>query len=455
MPGQTAVATPAEALSTASLDAAYRKVTWRVIPFLMALWILAWIDRVNIGFAKLQMLGDLRFTEAVYGLGAGIFFLGYFFFEVPSNLLLERIGARLTIARITILWGIACTGMMFVKTPLQFYILRFLLGVFEAGFYPGVILFLSYWYPTGRRAKAFGLFMSASALAGVIGGPLAGTVMTDLAGVNGWAGWQWVFLLEGIASVLAGFVTLFYLTDKPERASWLSGEYKRLIIGDLARDRAELGPREDRILKSLRDPKVWQLIAIYFCIILANSTLTFWGPTAVAVVGFTNPSTIGWIMAGAYLFGAAGMILNGRNSDYRGEARYHCGLAALTGAIAMVVLGLLLPSGSHLALIALTFAIVGTMSAIPVFWQMPNQFLSGSAAACGIALINSVANLAGFGAPYAMGLIKHVTGEMSPGFWIVAAFEAATVVLILKFIPPLSPRIKEHAVHRLDEAKTA
>jgi D-galactonate transporter len=442
-------------VASTPLDAAYRKVTWRLIPFLMILWILAWIDRVNIGFAKLQMLSDLKFSEAVYGLGAGIFFLGYFFFEVPSNLLLERIGARKTIARITILWGITCVAMMFVTTPAQFYVLRFLLGVFEAGFYPGIILYLTYWYPTERRAKAFGLFMSASALAGVIGGPLAGTMMTGLAGVNGWAGWQWVFLIEGIPSVIAGIVTLFYLTDKPEKAAWLSKEDQRLIHDDLERDRAALGPREHRVMQSLRDPKVWQFIAIYFCIILANSTLTFWGPTAVKEVGFTSPAVVGWIMSIAYLCGAAGMILNGRSSDHHGEARYHCGLAALIGAIAMAVLGLLVPHGSYLALIALTVAIIGTMSAIPVFWQMPNQFLSGTAAACGIALINSVANLAGFGAPYAMGVIKDMTGLMAPGFWLVAAFEAATVILIIKFIPAMRPEIREHAEHRFEEPKTA
>jgi D-galactonate transporter len=455
MPVAAATSTFLAKPSFTPLDAAYRRVTWRLIPFLMILWILAWIDRVNIGFAKLQMLGDLKFSETVYGLGAGIFFLGYFFFEVPSNLLLERIGARKTIARITILWGITCVAMMFVTTPVQFYILRFLLGVFEAGFYPGIILYLTFWYPTERRAKAFGLFMSASALAGVIGGPLAGTIMTGLAGANGWSGWQWVFLLEGIPSVIAGLVTLAYLTDKPEKANWLSEEDKRLIQADLERDRTALGPREHRIMKSLRDPKVWQFIAIYFCIIMANSTLTFWGPTAVREVGFSSPAVVGWIMAIAYLCGAAGMILNGRSSDHHGEARFHCGLSALVGAGSMVVLGFLIPHGSYLALIALTLAIVGTMSAIPVFWQMPNQFLSGSAAACGIALINSVANLAGFGAPYAMGVIKDWTGLMSPGLWLVAAFEAATVILIIKFIPAFGADIRQHSEHRFDKPKTA
>jgi predicted MFS family arabinose efflux permease len=294
---------------------------------------------------------------------------------------------------------------------------------------------LTYWYPTERRAKAFGLFMSASALAGVLGGPLAGTIMTQLNGANGWAGWQWVFLIEGIPSVIAGIVTLFYMTDKPEKANWLTDREKSLILADLERDRAALGPREHKILKSLRDPRVWQFIAIYFCIILANSTLTFWGPTAVREVGFTSPAAVGWIMAACYLCGAAGMILIGRSSDRHREARLHTGFAALLGAAGMAALGFLVPNGSYFALIALAFAIIGTMSAIPVFWQMPNAFLSGSAAAAGVALINSVANLAGFGAPFAMGVIKDATGLMSPGLWMVALFEAATVFLIIKFIP--------------------
>src|SRR4051812_40345823 len=270
---------------SAALDEAYRKVTWRLIPFLMVLWILAWIDRVNIGFAKLQMLSDLKFSETVYGLGAGIFFLGYFFFEVPSNLLLEKIGARKTIARITILWGICCIAMMFVTTPGMFYLLRFLLGVFEAGFYPGVILYLTYWYPTVRRARAFGLFMSASALAGVIGGPLAGWIMTHMNTVNGWSGWQWVFLLEGIPSIIMGFVTWAYLTDKPEQAGWLSDDEKRIVRQELDKDRQTLGAREHSILSSLKDPRIWILVLVYFCIIAANSSLTFFAPTLVKGLG--------------------------------------------------------------------------------------------------------------------------------------------------------------------------
>jgi len=417
------------------LDSTYRKIFLRLIPFLMILWILAWIDRVNIGFVKLTMLDDLKWSEAVYGLGAGVFFLGYFFFEVPSNLLLQKIGAKKTIMRITIGWGFTSILMMFVKTPEMFYFLRFLLGVFEAGFYPGIILYLTFWFPNDRRAKAFGMFMSASALAGVIGGPLAGFIMTTLDGANGLEGWQWVFLLEGVPSVIAGIVTYFYLTDKPEQAGWLTQRERELVRSDLERDAASLGHREHSLLASLKDGKIWLMILIYFCIIAANSSLTFYGPTLVKEVGFTNPLDVGWIMAAAYLCGAAGMILNGIHSDKHQESRYHCGLAAALGSASLLVIALLLKTSPLLTLVMLTLAIVGTMSAIPVFWQMPNRFLTGAAAAGGVALINSIANLAGFGAPWMLGIIKTSTGQLTSGLYVVAAFEICATVLILLFVP--------------------
>ncbi len=420
--------------SSPTVDALYSKISWRLLPFLAFLWVLAWLDRVNIGYAKLTMLDDLKFSEAVYGLGAGIFFLGYFFFEVPSNLLLQKIGARKTIMRITICWGIACILQMFVTTPTEFYVVRFMLGVFEAGFYPGIILYLTFWYPTVRRARAFGIFMSASALAGVIGGPLAGWIMANMNMVNAWAGWQWVFLLEGIPSIVMGFVTWFYLTDKPEVATWLSAEEKRVVRQELDRDQQHLGDREHGVLASLKDPKLWLLVLVYFCIVAANSSLTFFAPTLVKGLGFTSPQTIGWIMAAIYLCGAAGMILNGRHSDHAKEERLHCGIAALLGAIGITAVATV-GNVPALALPALALAIVGTMSAIPVFWQLPNLFLSGAAAACGIALINSIANLAGFGAPWFLGVIKTRTGNFTGGLYTVAIVEAVALLLIVAFIP--------------------
>jgi sugar phosphate permease len=275
--------------------------------------------------------------------------------------------------------------------------------------------------------------MSASAFAGVIGGPLAGAILTNLNGANGWAGWQWLFLIEGAPSIIAGVVTLFYLTDRPEEANWLSSEERRLIVDDLEQDKRDMGEREHNILASLRDPKLWLLILIFFCIVAANSALTFWGPSAAKDMGFNDSTTVGWIMAAIYLFGGAGMILNGAHSDRSGEARYHCGVAALIGAVAIAVLGFVINTGAVLPLIALAVAIVGTMSAIPVFWQMPNRILSGAAAAAGVAVINSIANLAGFGSPWLIGELRSSTGGLSSGLLAIAAVEAATFLLILRF----------------------
>lgn len=259
--------------------------------------------------------------------------------------------------------------------------------------------------------------------------------MNSMNGVNGWAGWQWVFLLEGIPSIIAGVVTYFYLTDKPEQATWLTARERDLVRVDLERDAKALGQREHSMLASLKDSKIWLLILIFFCIIAANSSLTFYGPTLVKELGFTNPLMVGWIMSAAYLCGAVGMIYNGFHSDKHQEARWHCGLAAALGAVSLLVVAFALKTSAALTLAALTLAIVGTMSAIPVFWQMPNRFLSGAAAAGGVALINSIANLAGFGVPWMLGIIKTNTGSLTTGLYVVAAVEICATVLILMFVP--------------------
>lgn len=426
--------------SLAVLNDAYRKITWRLIPFLGILWLLAWIDRINVGYVKLTMLNDLKWSETVYGLGAGIFFLGYFFFEVPSNLLLQKIGAKKTLMRITIGWGSICVAMMFVKTPEMFYFLRFMMGAFEAGFLPGVILYLTYWYPSDRRAKVFGMFMAASALSGVVGGPLAGTIMNTMDGVNGWASWQWVFLIEGIPTVLAGFFTWFYLTDSPEQANWLTEAEKRIVRDELERDHKAMGHREHSILASLKNPMMWLLILIYFCIVAANATLNFYGPSVVKELGFTNPATIGWIMSAAFLCGAGAQIYNGAHSDRHKEVRYHCALAAMLGAAGMLMVGFMMGRSQILTLLGIVIAVIGTSSAFPVFWQMPNRILSGAAAAVGVAVINSIANLAGFGAPVMLGMVKTATGTLSSGLFIIAAIEICAGLLILKFIPKIDKR---------------
>jgi len=411
---------------------AYRKITVRLIPFLVFLFILAWIDRVNVGFAKLQMLQDLQFSEAVYGLGAGIFFIGYFLFEVPSNLLLEKIGARKTLARITILWGLASMAMIFVKTPGQFYALRFLLGIFEAGFFPGVVLYLTYWFPAARRARINGLFMTSFAIAGVIGGPLAGFIMSAMDGVDGLANWQWLFVIEGIPSVLAGVAVLMYLPEKPVNAKWLSEQEQALVTRDIeneARDPAKHSALKDAFANS----RVWLCAAIYFCVVSGNATIAFWSPSIIKELGVQGNLQIGLVSAIPFVAGTIAMVLNGIHSDRTGERRMHCALATLLAAVGLTLTGFFLHS-AVLALVALTLASVGILAAFPVFWSLPSAFLAGTAAAGGIALINSIGNLAGFVAPYMIGWFKTTTGQLASGLYFVAALEACATVLVIAFI---------------------
>ncbi|MGO4278256.1 D-galactonate transporter [Cupriavidus sp. OV038] len=411
---------------------AYRKITVRLIPFLVFLFILAWIDRVNVGFAKLQMLQDLQFSEAVYGLGAGIFFIGYFLFEVPSNLLLEKIGARKTLARITILWGLASMAMIFVKTPGQFYALRFLLGIFEAGFFPGVVLYLTYWFPADRRARINGLFMTSFAIAGVIGGPLAGFIMSAMDGVDGLANWQWLFVIEGIPSVLAGVAVLMFLPEKPVNAKWLTATEQTLVTREVeaeARDPAKHSSLRDAFANS----RVWICAAIYFCVVSGNATIAFWSPSIIKELGVKGNLQIGLISAIPFVAGTIAMVLNGIHSDRSGERRMHCAMATLLAAVGLTLTGMWLHSAT-LALVALTIASVGILAAFPVFWSLPSAFLAGTAAAGGIALINSIGNLAGFVAPYMIGWFKTNTGRLSSGLYFVAALEACATVLVLAFI---------------------
>lgn len=413
-------------------ERAYRSITWRLVPFLVALFILAWLDRVNVGFAKLHMLDDLGFSEAVYGLGAGIFFIGYFLFEVPSNLLLERIGARRTLARITICWGLISTALFLVTTPMQFYVLRFLLGVFEAGFFPGVVLYLTYWFPTAWRARVNGLFMTSFALAGVIGGPLAGLIMTGMADVGGLAGWQWLFIVEGVPSVLAGLLVLRYLPERPADVRWLSAAQRALVSAEVAADAAAPGKAS-----SLRDafcnPHVWLCAAIYFCLVSGNATIAFWVPTLIRDLGVQRSLDIGLLAALPFAVGTVAMVLNGIHSDRSGERRLHCAGAAALAGVGLAACAASMGHGVA-AMLALTLAAVGILAAFPVFWSLPTLFLTGTAAAGGIAVINSVGNLAGFAAPYLIGWVKDRTGALAGGLYGVAGLELLAALLVVVFI---------------------
>lgn len=421
--------------SASDIDSTYRKITWRLIPFLAFLWLLAWIDRVNVGYVKLTMLDELKWSESVYGLGAGIFFIGYFLFEIPSNLMLQKIGAKKTLMRITLGWGATCVAMAFAKTPETFYVLRFLMGAFEAGFLPGVIVYLTYWYPSGRRAKVFSLITAASALSTVIGGPLAGNILNLMGGVGGLSSWQWVFLIEGTPTVLAGIATFFLLTDHPKDAKWLTAREKQLVENELAKDHQALGEREHSIFAALKDSRLWLFVVIYFGIVAANATLNFYGPSLVKELGFTNPATIGWIMSAAFVFGAVAQIANGSHSDRQQEVRWHCAGAVLLGAAGLLIAALSQGGSATMVLTGLVIAVIGTSSAFPVFWQMPNRLLSGAAAAVGIALINSIGNLAGFASPFMLSAVKASTGGLAPGLIAIAVIEALAAMLIIWFVP--------------------
>lgn len=426
------------AASTASIqerDRTFRRVVVRIVPFITLVYIIAWIDRVNVGFAKLTMLEDLAWSEAVYGAGAGIFFLGYFLFEVPSNLLLEKIGAPKTIMRIALGWGVVSVMMAWVTEPWHFYVLRFLQGAFEAGLHPGIILYLTYWLPRHRRGKAIAICMSASPIALLVGSPLAGYIMKYTDGILGHTDWQWLFILEGAPSILLGVLAYFLLTDRPKNATWLSDEERAHVDYELAVDAADLGGRVHSLKGALRQRTTWILICTLFCIICGNAAMAFYGPSLVQSAGFGDVATIGWIMSGIFAFGWLGMMVNGWWSDRRREARWHAACAAAIGATGLVLAAVAQEAGSAVGVIAaLALSAAGTMGSIPVFWTIPPRFMSGTALAGGVALINSCANLAGYFSPQFLGAMKASSGSYSTGLVIIACVELVAVVLIFAFI---------------------
>ena len=409
-------------------DATYRKVSWRLVPFLLLCYVVAYLDRVNVGFAKLQMLNDLKFSETIYGLGAGIFFIGYFLFEVPSNVILHKVGARIWIARIMITWGLISAAMRFVTTPTMFYVLRFLLGIAEAGFFPGIILYLTYWYPANRRGRTTTFFMTAIALSGVIGGPLSGWAMQAFDGHNGWAGWQWMFLLEGIPSILVGLVVLAYLDDRIAHARWLSADEKALLQRNIASEDAH---KEDPPIRTvMSSPRVWLMSAIYFCFVMGLYGVSFWLPTIIKQTGVKGALDIGLLTAIPYGCAVVGMVLVAFSADRSGERRWHIAIPAVLGALGLV-LSVQWHDSTALAMVALTLATIGILTTLPLFWSLPTAFLAGTGAAAGIALINSLGNLAGFLSPYAVGWLKDLTHSTDSGMYLLAACLVAGAALTL------------------------
>ncbi|MFZ2171765.1 MAG: MFS transporter, partial [Methylococcaceae bacterium] len=411
----------------------YSKLNCRLLPFLVCLYIIAYIDRVNIGFAKLTMSVQLGFSDSVYGLGAGIFFIGYFLFEIPSNLILQRVGAKIWIARIMIIWGLLSGAMVFVSTPLQFYILRFLLGVGEAGFFPGIILYLTYWYPAPRRAKATATFMTALALAGIIGGPLSGFIMAYLDGVATLRGWQWLFLVEAAPAVILGVVVALWLENSPEEARWLADEERLWLVAQLHAE-AEQKEQSGHVFgfgKAICNIKVWLLSLVYFSIVMGLYGISFWLPQIVKESGQQNLWHTGLLSALPYVSAAVGMMLIGHSSDQRNERGWHIALSALAGS-AGLILSATYNDTLPLALLGLSLAILGILSALPVFWSLPTAFLSGRAAAGGLAFINAFGNLAGYLSPVLVAWIKAETGSFTSALYMLAAWliVAAAIVLI-------------------------
>jgi ACS family tartrate transporter-like MFS transporter len=375
------------------------------------------------------MNAELNFSDSVYGLGAGIFFIGYFIFEIPSNLILARVGARMWIARIMVSWGIVACCMMFVKTPSSFYILRFLLGITEAGFFPGIILFLTYWFPEARRARTVSMFMTATAIAGIIGGPISGKLLT-LHGLHTLSGWQWLFLIEGIPAVILGIIVFFRLPDNPEKARWLSPEEKSFITERIRTENLNKELKhETTLVKTLTSGKIWALGLLYFTIMIGMYGVSMWLPLIIKSFSDMNDFAIGLASTIPYMVAAVGMVIIGFHSDKHKERQLH--IAFSMGAAAV---GLVLSAYLHTpvpALAALAVAALGIWGSLGPFWGRATAIMTGTAAAGGIALINSLGNLGGFVGPYLVGVVKSATGNFAHSLLLLAVILLAGAFLVL------------------------
>jgi D-galactonate transporter len=405
-------------------------VTWRLLPILFACYIIAYLDRVNVGFAKLQMLRDLHFSEATYGLGAGIFFLGYCCFEMPSNLLLCRFGARRWIARIMITWGAISACMLFVKTPASFYVLRCLLGVAEAGMFPGAIFYFTYWYPAHRRGRIVALFMTAQPISGLIGGPLSGWIMQSFQGVKHLAGWQWLFLLEGLPAIAMGVVLFYRIDDRIEDAGWLSEAQKRMLAGYIAAESAQK-QQHASILSFLRNGRVWLLSLITFSSVMGLYGIGFWLPSIIKATGIEGPLHVGLLTMIPYGAAIVAMVLVSRSSDRSGERRWHLALSTIVGGFGLIF-SAIYAGNTALSLAGLTVATAGIITAQPLFWNLPTAFLGGTGAAAGIGLISATGNLAGFVSPYLVGWIVEMTHSTTLGIRILALWLFLGSILALR-----------------------
>jgi MFS family permease len=406
----------------------YRKLTWRLIPFFCLCYFSAYLDRVNVGLAKLQMLDALHFSDTVYGLGAGLFFVGYILFEVPSNLILQKVGAKLWIARIMVTWGILSGLTMLVKTPGQFYTLRFLLGVAEAGFLPGVLLYLTNWFPDARRSKIIALFMMGLPLSSLVGGPLSGWILTFFDGMHGWQGWQWLFGIEALPSIVLGVLVFFYLPNTVDSAKFLDTDERQRLKHDLAQESHE-GKRH-RLRDAFTDPKVWALGLIDLCVLLGTYAISFWMPTIIRDSGVKSALEIGMLTAIPNALAVVMMLVTGASSDKYRERRWHIVVPFACTAFGLIA-STFFSGNTAITVILLSIANAGVAAAMPVVWALPSTFLRGTAAAAGIAFACSIANLGGFASTYVLGWMKDWTHSMSAGLITFGICMLAGCLLVL------------------------
>ena len=410
-------------------DSALRKVRWRLIPFLFLLYIVAYLDRVNVGFAAIDMNRDLGFSGAVYGMGSGIFFLSYTSLEVPSNLLLTRFGVRVWIARIMFTWGVISTAMIFVNSAATFYVLRFLLGAAEAGFFPGIIYYLTHWFPARERARAVGLFMTATALAGVIGAPVSSALL-QLDGALGLRGWQWLFLIEGLPAILLTPVVLMKMTERPSDAAWLTPDERDYLSREIAAEQAQTTHAHVTLREALLSARLWIATVPYLCIVIAFYGVSFWLPQIVQSSSGLGSATVVLLSAIPYVAATMGLVLFGASSDRLRERRWHVAVACAIGAVGFL-LTVMLPQTLAVSLAALSLAAFGIWGTLGPYWALPTAFLRGTAAAGGIALVNSVGNVGGFVGPILVGRIRDSTGQFAPGLLTLAGILVLGAAVVL------------------------
>lgn len=409
-------------------ESIYRKIVWRLCPLLFLTYMIACVDRTNIGFAKIQMQSELGLTNTIYGFGAGVFFIGYFLFELPSNLLLQRYGARKWISRIMVSWGIVSILMCTVHTPTVFYVLRFLLGVAEAGLVPGVIFYLIGWFPRVRRSRLIAIFYSASACAGIFGGPLSGYLMERLDNVMGFGGWQWMFVLEGIPSLVLAIVVFFFLEDSPETARWLDHGERELVVSRL--DAPQGHGEHTTVGGALRSGRMWWLTFIYFTQASGYVGMTLWLPSIIHSSGVKSIAYTGLLSALPYMLAIVSMYLVSKSADRMAEYRWHVVIPQLVAAVGLAT-STFFEHNTVVALICLAVAISGVISATPPFWALPSDFLRGTGAAAGIAVISATGNLGGFASPFLIGFVRDLTGSTGNALWVVAGLLIVGAVAVL------------------------